>query len=78
MRRDAAAYAMMSDPDHNREFSRGWRDPPDADSRTRRPGQTGDAQIGRSNYWKPADDNEPDLAAQARTAAAALFAGSRP
>jgi len=41
MRRDPAVCAGMSDPARNREFRRGWLEPPwpYADSRTRRPCQ---------------------------------------
>ena len=59
------SYWLLSDPAINRQFARAWIDPPDADSRTRRPGRGGDA-FGTvvSREYK---DNNIDLTAdQAR------------
>lgn len=76
MRRDAAACFAMSWPGENRYFSRRWAEPedwPSAHSRTRRPGQTGDAAFGGNGSWEHADHNAVSRKAQQRAAAEVLF-----
>lgn len=65
---NAAAYAMQSDPLLNRQFRRGWVDPPDQRKRERRPVARGTALEIKSNLNKP-EDNDASLPVQARRAA---------